>query len=171
MSCARPGTATPGYTAWLAALYGAELYAQQFRDLTLIQPRRAVLAALGGYTEDAIGSPKNLLLFYARLQAGGRLSMVRRPLTTYTYQEGSKSASANTSRTTLLSVRTMHLQAHVLAETSVSCRPSTRRLLLLLLMLAVVVAVSCCGGRQTSGRRRRRSRCTQTSTRTSWRRT
>jgi hypothetical protein len=120
----------PGYTAWLTALYGAALYAQQFRDLTLIQPTWFSAAPCSPRWAASVGSPKKLLLFFAHLQAGGRLAKVRRALTTYTYQEESKSANAHTSRTTRLSVRTMHLQAHVLAETSVSCRPSTRRLLL-----------------------------------------
>jgi hypothetical protein len=113
-----PLDATRRYTAWLTALQGAALYAQQFRELTLIQPtwflRRTMLAALGGYIKGAIGSPEDMLLFYAHLQAGGRLAKVRRPLMTYTYQEGSVSADANTSRATLLSVRTVHLQAHAL---------------------------------------------------------
>lgn len=90
-----PADATPRYAAWCNGLSDADLMDQRFRECTIIQPTwflsRASFDAAGGY--DEAGLAEDLKFFYAHIERGGSLALVRRVLLVYRHHSTSLTAS------------------------------------------------------------------------------
>lgn len=118
-----PAGSTRHYTAWANALTDKDLHAQQFREVTIVQPtwfmHRDAFDRAGPYDSTPPGgrgaapTPEDLLFFHAHLRAGGALSKVPRTLVMYRYSEGS--VSWKVPRRLLLRLRVRAFEERILA--------------------------------------------------------
>lgn len=92
-----PEGSTRHYTAWCNSLTQKQLYAQQYRELTVVQPtwmlHRAQFEAVGGYVERQADppAPEDLIFFHKHLDIGGRLHRLVEDIVVYRFVEGSVS--------------------------------------------------------------------------------
>jgi len=87
-----PENSTVHYTKWANTLTDEQLYLQQYRELTLIQPtwfcHRKVFDRVGGYYDgNDISEPEDLIFFQKHLENGGKLKRVDKPLILYRYHD------------------------------------------------------------------------------------
>lgn len=112
----RPAGSTRHYTDWANSLTREQLYLQQYREITIIQPtwfcHRSVFVRAGGYPE--FKGLNDLEFFHRHLDRGGALLRVPRPLLMYRYSSGS--LSWKSSRRELLRARMRPLERRVLDQ-------------------------------------------------------
>ena len=117
-----PPGSTAHYTEWCNALTPAQLWLQQFREVTVIQPTwflsREAFDRVGGYqVQRGRGTrkpiPSDLIFFQRHIDLGGALARVQAPLIKYRYV-GKSSVSWNIPRKDLLRVRLRALERRVL---------------------------------------------------------
>ena len=91
-----PENSTVNYTRWCNTITQEELYLQQYREVTIIQPtwfcHRAVFDKVGGYYDgNDISEPEDLIFFLTHLELGGRLKRVEKSLLLYRYHQSNLS--------------------------------------------------------------------------------
>eukprot|EP00741_Cyanophora_paradoxa_P004402 tig00000802_g4273.t1 len=114
-----PLNATLRYADWANGLSHEELYTEQYRENTLIQPtwlmHRDVFERQGGYEEDhPTGTPEDLIFFHRHLDLGGTLRRVDRVLLLYRYHPAA--ASFSVPAASIFAVRAAAFQRRVLAR-------------------------------------------------------
>ena len=118
----KPAGSTEHYTRWCNSLTPAQLWLQQFREVTVIQPTwflsRAAFDRVGGYqVQRGRGTrkpiPSDLIFFHRHIDLGGTVARVEAPLIMYRYV-GKSSVSWNIPRKDLLRVRLRALERRVL---------------------------------------------------------
>lgn len=86
-----PEDSTRHYTNWCNNLTEEELYLQQYREITLIQPtwfmEKKTFMDIGGYVED--GKCEDLIFFHKHLDNNGKLYLVKEILLIYRYHTDS----------------------------------------------------------------------------------
>ena len=124
-----PKDSTTFYTDWCNSLTEKQIYLQQYRELTIIQPtwffHRRVYERIGGYVEHESKildlrpdqkkpemTPSDLYFFHRHLDFGGKLIRIDEPLVIYRYVSGS--VCSRISRRQLLRARLGPFERRVL---------------------------------------------------------
>lgn len=112
-----PEGSTWHYSDWANHLNEKELYLQQYREVTIIQPtwfmKKEIFDGVGGYIED-VGEDINF--FHSHLDLGGELYVIDEMLLLYRYHN--ESVSKRISRRELLRIRLKALERRVLNKWS-----------------------------------------------------
>eukprot|EP00468_Gymnochlora_sp_CCMP2014_P012600 CAMPEP_0167765128 /NCGR_PEP_ID=MMETSP0110_2-20121227/14487_1 /TAXON_ID=629695 /ORGANISM="Gymnochlora sp., Strain CCMP2014" /LENGTH=350 /DNA_ID=CAMNT_0007652751 /DNA_START=122 /DNA_END=1174 /DNA_ORIENTATION=+ len=111
-----PSKSTEHYTNWANSLTQKQLYLQQFREITIIQPtwffHRNVYNKVGGYPE--LKGLNDMEFFHSHLDKKGELIRVEEPLVMYRYT--SSSLSWKSTRRDLLRCRLKAFEKRVLSK-------------------------------------------------------
>jgi len=112
----KPRNSTHHYTNWANSLSGRDLYLQQYREITMIQPtwffHRSVYDRVGGYPE--MPGLNDMAFFHRHLDAGGEL--VKDPEALVMYRYTNTSLSWKSSRKEILESRLRPLERRVLSK-------------------------------------------------------
>jgi len=126
-----PENSTTFYTEWCNSLTENQIYLQQYRELTIIQPtwffHRDVFDRVGGYVEHQSKvselrpdekkpemTPSDLYFFHRHLDFGGKLIRINKPLVIYRHVSGS--VCSRIPRRQLLRARLDPFQRRVLCD-------------------------------------------------------
>ncbi len=107
----------PRYSSFLNEVTSLEAVAFRLRDLTIIQPtwmlhRDLFNAIEGGYIENGLGTPEDLVLFYRGLEIGAAICKLPDVLVNYRYRP--QSVSSVVPRQLMLEFRVKHFERTVL---------------------------------------------------------
>jgi hypothetical protein len=101
---------------WHNSLTTAQLYWQQFREVTIAQPTwfmaRSVFDRVGGYDQDYPHCPEDMIFFHRHLALGGSLHSVNKVLLHYRHL--STSTCHSITRTRLMQEKARHFEHQVL---------------------------------------------------------
>ncbi|CAH0547615.1 unnamed protein product [Brassicogethes aeneus] len=115
-----PENSTVRYTKWANLLNKEELQNQIFTSFgpTVIMPtwffHRSLYEEVGGFLEEKIGCPEDLIFFYKHLDNGGKIYRVDEELLVYTYHLGATTFLIN--KDTIWDKRVERLQKTILNQ-------------------------------------------------------
>eukprot|EP00047_Mylnosiga_fluctuans_P018343 m.69931 g.69931 ORF g.69931 m.69931 type:complete len:348 (-) comp7567_c0_seq2:1467-2510(-) len=111
-----PAEATPRYASWCNTMTDVQLRDQRFRECTIIQPTwfctRAMFDHVGGYDETGVGTPEDLLFFYALFERGCQVA--RHPADLVMYRHVANALSSLVNKETIWAIRMRAIQAQLL---------------------------------------------------------